>query len=423
MGKLRVVLIILAVLVPILLPAFSYAEEKVKEGKIEWFIDDVNRLNKAEDFRSDVSSVWPGEKIHEGGYVLPGSVLQLHYRSHFNMYLTMLQYSPDGQIIPLFVNDFNRFIPTETPILKYDLKIPPIEGRGAVMLIASKYKLGRDEIAQVAKNPDDIKYPDRVASVSFCHYYSVDYVNTMIKGVPQYGEGQGQAYGQQGGGAGGGGYNQPIYNQGYNQGGVNPQQGPYGPQPIPLQQMGPTYYFYPSGWVSKNYYPYPYYYPYYYYRPGFYGNPNQYRYLPPGYKYYVNPSGNGVKTNLYDFIVEGNFDYGQIVLGQDGFLGGKFFIDGNNPAPDGLTFRFPSKNIWEHEGPDGSWTYYMPDDFQFLMNGQPLPIYGGGQYDPFLSIPLQGFLINGLNEFKLLPKANDNYYGIGPIEISADIKF
>jgi len=418
MRKLRVVMIILAVLVPILIPVFTYADSQVKEGKIEWFIDDVNRLNKAEDYNANIASVWPGEKIHEGGYVIPGSMLQLHYRSLFNHYLTMLLYSPDGQITPLFVNEFNRFIPTETPILKYDLSVPPIEGRGAVMLIASKNKLDREMIASVAKNPDKGEFPKDIASVSFCHFYAVDYVNTMVKEVPQYGEGQ--SYGAQGpgSGGGGGGYNAPVYNQGYYQGGANQLYGA-----TPIQQMGPTYYFYPSGWVSKNYYPYPYYYPYYYYRPGYYGNPNQYRYLPPGYRYYVNPYGNGVRTNLYDFIVEGNFDYGQIVLSENGFLGGKFFVDGNNPAPDGLTFRFPSKNIWEHEGPDGSWTYYMPDDFEFLMNGQPLQIYGGGQYDPFLSIPLQGFLMNGLNEFRLLPKANDNYYGIGPIEIAVDLKF
>jgi hypothetical protein len=436
MKILRQLCILVLIFLPVVLTNMAFAADNSNSGKTEYFLDNIERLNNTKDFHPEVASVWPAEKIPSGGYVLPGSHLLLHYRSLYFKYLTMVMYSPDGQITPLFVNEYNYSSPVKTPILKEKIQVAPIEGRSAVMLIASNQKLEREKIEEVAKNPDADKFPENVESVSFCHFFIKDYYRAMSEGQgqnfqPPAGQynapdghrgGSGGRMHSRGGGGYNQGYNEPMY---YPNGGfASPNQGQYGPEPIPLSKMGSTYYFYPNGQVSQNYNPY-YYYPYYYNRPMYYGYPGDmhYNYNPQGQRYYIIPDANGARTNLQDFIFEANTNYGSFLFGENGFLGGKFYFDGKNPATNGMVFRFPVKSTWEHEGPDGSWTKEVPSDFDFYLNGRLLPIYGGQMGDPFVSIPMQGFLINGLNEFKLLPRSNENYYGIGPIEITWDLNF
>lgn len=433
MKYLRILMIALVVLIPLTMTGIVSAQDNFRDGKIEWFIDDINRLDNAEDFHSDIASVWPGEKIPDSGYLLPGSQLMLQYRGEPFKHLTMLAYSPDGQIIPLFVNKYMHRIPTKNPNYKYKFNLPPVEGRGAVVLIAGNKKLDKETVGQVVKNPDADSFPDGVDSVTFCHFLIKDYVNSGAPDMPYSNhEGYNTPYqGQQGYNQGNvpGAYNQkryyyssPNYYNGNNRSYRSPQQDLGIKGAIPLSDLGPTYYFYPNGYISKEYNPHPYYFPYYYNRPMYYGYPGGQQYSPQGQRYYIIPGDNGVRTNLQDFIFNANCDYGSFTFGEDGYLGGKFFFDGSNPSRDGMTFRFPSTNTWEHEGPDGSWTRQMPSDFDFYLNGQIVPIYGGGN-DPFISIPLQGFLMNGLNEFRLLPSSNPNIYGIGPIEIIMDVNF
>lgn len=435
MKYLRILMIALIILIPLAMTGTASASNDIRDGKIEWFLDDVNRLDNAEDFNTEIASVWPGEKIPVGGYLLPGSQLTLHYRSQFYKHLSMLAYSPDGQIMTLFTNKYMHMVPTKNPIHKYKLTLPPVEGRGSVILIAGRSPLDKQIIAQVAKNPDADTLPSGVESVSFCHFFIKDYVNTMTPDAP-YSNHDGYNTPNQGGqgnvqgGNPPGAYNQkryyynsPNYYNGNNRNYAPPAQQSLGIKgAVPLSDLGPTYYFYPNGYISQNYNPYPYYFPYYYNRPMYYGYPGGTPYMPHGQRYYIVPGVNGVRTNLQDFVFNANTNYGSFTFGEDGYLGGKFYFDGNNPAPNGMTFRFPSTNTWEHEGPDGSWTRQMPSDFDFYLNGQIVPIYGGGN-DPFISIPLQGFLMNGLNEFRLLPSSNPNMHGIGPIEILVDINF
>ena len=424
----RIIIIAMVALIPLVSAGFAVATEDIREGKIEWFIDDVERLNSAEDYRPDIASVWPGEKIPDGGYLLPGSMLTLHYKSAFYKNLSMLTYSPDGQIIPLFINKYMHMIPTKSPINKYKFNVPPVQGRGGVILIASKRKLSREVIAQVAKNPDAETYPPDVESVTFTHFIIVDYVNTVTPNVPYNRQ---TGYNTPDGGGHSqppirqtGSYNQPMYYySGPNYGYAPSNIGPQGIHSIPISEMGSTYYFYPNGSVSENYYPPDYYNPYYHSRPMYYGTPGNMNYAPPGQRYYIIPSQDGIHTNLQDFVINANFDYGSFTFGEDGYLGGSFYFDGSNPSPDGLTFRFPAKSTWEHEGPDGHWIREVPNDFSFYLNGNQIPIQQGYGQNPYYSIPLTGFLMDGLNEFRLLPRSNQNIYGIGPIEISTDINW
>jgi hypothetical protein len=413
---------------------YLLAASDLEEGKIEWFLDDIARLDKASDFRPDVARVWPAEEFKDGGYVLPGSFLKLNYRTKFFTYVNLLLYSPDGQIIPLVTNRFNSLDVGKDTFQSYKLQAPPVPGRAAVIMIASKNKMTHDEVGEIVKNPDVKKYSPNIQAVSFCQFIVQDYAAAMEEANRQgnYGGGYnspdmgGNPSYSQGGGNSQGNYNQPVYYPGSY--GIPEAQPGGGFKPIPINQLGQTYYFYPNGYISRNYNPYTYKYPYYYYRPMYYGFPDQMYYVPQGQRYYVIPNANGVRTNLQDFIFDANFNYGGFTFGSDGFLGGRFYVDGKNPA-SGMSLRFPVRNEWSHEGPDGNWTYDMPSnfdlskDFQFFLNGQRLPIYGGTAENPFISIPLQGFLLNGLNEFRLLPQSNPNMYGIGPIEISGDIRF